>query len=84
MVLVKLVSILAKNVGAEEISISASSFTELLKELSKLIPDLLSEKGVPSQRYIILVNDRDYRVYEGEIELKNSDTVIIIPVIHGG
>ncbi len=84
MVLVRLVSILAKNVGAKEISISASSFTDLLKELSKLIPDLLNDKGVPSQRYIILVNDRDYRVYEGKIELKDSDTVTIIPVIHGG
>jgi molybdopterin converting factor small subunit len=84
MVKVKLIGTLKEIFGEEEIVLQATRFSELLRMLSKNIPDVMDSRGRPSGSYLFLLNDSDIRVYEGDPELGEEDEVVIIPVSHGG
>ncbi|MEM0445617.1 MAG: MoaD/ThiS family protein [Nitrososphaerota archaeon] len=61
-----------------------------LKEVLELLPEpvrrqVLDDSGSIRPGYLILVNDVDARtVYNYEVEVSDSDRIVIVPMIHGG
>ena len=74
--------------GNDEISADGRTVGELIDNLEKKHPGLrdrlLDEKGV--RRFVnIYIGEEDIRFLEGlKTELKNGDTVSIVPAIAGG
>lgn len=54
----------------------------LLPQLGNVIKDIKEHSG----EYLLLINDVDVNVYGDikEILIKNGDTIIFIPIAHGG
>ncbi|MBB5253129.1 MoaD/ThiS family protein [Sulfurisphaera ohwakuensis] len=59
---------------------SYNNIIDLIKEIDK--NDIISHDGKIRAGYIILINGRDYRIYNKQ--LGENDTVEIIPINHGG
>ncbi|BFH73353.1 hypothetical protein SJAV_12970 [Sulfurisphaera javensis] len=59
---------------------SYSNINELINEIDK--NGMITIKGKIKSGYIILVNGKDYRLFNGIIS--DQDTVEIIPINHGG
>lgn len=73
----------------DELEIEASSVSALIEELDKECPgmkDRLCDESGNVRRFINLyVNNEDIRFLDGaDTELKDGDTVSIIPAIAGG
>lgn len=73
----------------DELTIDASNVAEMIEELEKECPgmkDRLCDETGNVRRFINLyVNNEDIRFLNGkETELKDDDTVSIIPAIAGG
>lgn len=73
----------------DELAINASNVEEMIEELEKECPgmkDRLCDETGNVRRFINLyVNNEDIRFLNGkETELKDDDTVSIIPAIAGG
>lgn len=73
----------------DELQIEASSVSALIEELEKECPgmkDRLCDESGNVRRFINLyVNNEDIRFLDGsDTELKDGDTVSIIPAIAGG
>lgn len=84
MVKVKLTATLKERLGAEMLEIDAPNLKELAKRLSEKIPDVIDFSGNPSPLYLFLIDGVDARVLGENPSLDSSNTVIIIPVNHGG
>jgi molybdopterin converting factor small subunit len=84
MVRIKLIGTLKEVMGKEEVVLHVNRFSDLLREFSKKIPDVMDSRGKPSGSYLFLLNNSDIRLYEDDPELEEEDEVIIIPVSHGG
>lgn len=73
----------------DELDIEASSVATLIEELERECPGMkarLCDEGGSVRRFINLyVNNEDIRFLDGvDTELKDGDTVSIIPAIAGG
>lgn len=75
--------------GDREISIEANTIKELIDKLiakygKNLASRLLDENGKIRRFINIYVNDRNIRVDETDLELKDGDQVLILPAVSGG
>jgi len=60
-----------------------SKLTELSPELERLLID--PELGNPLPNAVVLVNGKEIGVLNGlEMEVRNGDEIVLIPVTHGG
>jgi molybdopterin synthase sulfur carrier subunit len=81
---------LATVAGVRSIEVEASSISQVLEVLSstfgkKFRDRLFDANGIPRRFINIYVNGRDYRFLKRlETELKESDTISLIPAVSGG
>lgn len=73
----------------EEVNITASNISEMIEKLEQECPGIkeriCDEKGEVRRFINLYVNNEDIRFLNGkDTELKDSDTVSIIPAIAGG
>ena len=77
-------------IGKKQFQIQAQTIQDLLYQLFKkygeiLKSELLDAEGNIKLNYHIIVNGRNINLLDGlETELKEGDTVVIIPAIAGG
>jgi len=75
--------------GDREIMLEAQSVKDLIEKLvarygKNLASRLLDENGRLRRFINIYVNDRNIRVDETDVELKDGDQVLILPAVSGG
>ncbi len=82
MVRVRLYGSLRAVVGSSELSLEASSLTELLgvlKERYERLSELMGSEG-----FVVLVNERPVPLSRLDAKLDEEDVVDILPVVSGG
>jgi MoaD family protein len=75
--------------GDKEVLIEAQTVKELIEKLvarygKNLASRLLDENGRLRRFISIYVNDRNIRVDETSVELRDGDQVLILPAVSGG
>jgi len=75
--------------GDKEIMIEAQTVRELIEKLiakygKNLASRLLDENGKIRRFINIYVNDKNIRIDETNVELKDGDQVLILPAVSGG
>jgi molybdopterin synthase sulfur carrier subunit len=75
--------------GAKEVDASGSNVGEVLRALAEQHPATESQifsEGGDLNRYVnVYLNDEDVRVLDGlQTEVKDSDTLVILPAMAGG
>ncbi|MEM0021587.1 MAG: MoaD/ThiS family protein [Fervidicoccaceae archaeon] len=79
-----LVGQLKEILGKEFLELNGNRLSEILRKLSPAVQDVLDIDGKPSGKYIFLLNGVDSFVYGDDPEIKEEDTITIIPISHGG
>jgi sulfur-carrier protein len=75
--------------GAKELDASGSNVGEVLRALAQEHPatesQIFSEEGELNRYVNVYLNDEDVRVLDGlDTEVKDSDTLVILPAMAGG
>ena len=75
--------------GDKEIMVEAQTVRDLIEKLvakygNNLASRLLDENGRLRRFINIYVNDRNIRVDETDVELRDGDQVLILPAVSGG
>ena len=87
---IELAGALSRLAGEKKVVVNASILKQALEELASLFGDVFTDKlfdeGRKPRRFInIYINGRDYRfINQLDTELREGDTVTLIPAVSGG
>lgn len=87
---IELAGVLSRLAGEKKVLVEASILKQALEEIASLFGDvfkdrLFDEDGKPRRFINIYINGRDYRfINRLDTELREGDTVTLIPAVSGG
>ncbi len=61
-----------------------SRLREILRQLSKLVPEAVDENGRPRPGFLIFLNGVDVRVLDPDEKVSDDSKLYVIQVYHGG